>query len=83
MGYHFSIGSNPFSGVCPFHFYGICNEQELASGCVTGKITQHSNLQLHQEIFNLNFGATGGPPNDSFANQWRYGYIWEYNPNWA
>ncbi len=23
--------------VCPFHFYGICNEHELISGCAFGK----------------------------------------------
>jgi len=21
--------ANPFPGICPFHFYGICNEKEL------------------------------------------------------
>ena len=36
----FSMGVNPFSVVCPFHFYGICNQHELTSGCVTGKISQ-------------------------------------------
>ncbi len=25
-----------FVGVCPFHFYGICNEQESDSACVYG-----------------------------------------------
>ena len=28
------------SWVCPFHFYGICNEQESDSTCVYGKISQ-------------------------------------------
>ena len=28
--------ANPSYGVCLFQFYGICNEQELASGCVYG-----------------------------------------------
>jgi len=26
--------------VCPFHFYGICNEQESDATCVYGKISQ-------------------------------------------
>jgi len=34
----FSIRVNPSYGVCPFHFYGICNEQESDSACVYGKI---------------------------------------------
>ncbi len=37
--YHFWIRANPFSGFCPFHFYNICNEQELISGCNTGKVS--------------------------------------------
>ena len=38
--YHFSIRANPFREVCPFDFYGICNEQESDSACVYGKISQ-------------------------------------------
>jgi hypothetical protein len=34
----FSIKANPFCRVCPYHFYGICNQHELIAGCVTGKI---------------------------------------------
>ncbi len=30
--------ANPFDRFCPFQFYGICNEQELASGCANGKM---------------------------------------------
>ena len=30
--------ANPFRRVCPLIFIDICNEQELISGCVTGKI---------------------------------------------
>ena len=43
-----------FSGVCPFDFYGICNEQELASGCVYGKISvlfMISDGNLHFSVF--------------------------------
>jgi len=35
----FSMGVNPFSVVCPFHFYGICNQYRLFSGGDTGKIS--------------------------------------------
>ena len=31
--------ANPFYGVCPFHLYGICNEQESDSACVYGKVS--------------------------------------------
>jgi hypothetical protein len=34
----FFNGASPFSGVCPFHFYDICNEQESDSACVYGKV---------------------------------------------
>jgi len=37
--YRFFVRANPSTRVCPIHFYGICNEQELASGCATGKIS--------------------------------------------
>ncbi len=40
LGYHFFNKGNPFSRVCPFPFYNICNEQELASGCGYGKSTR-------------------------------------------
>ena len=33
----FLIGANPFSRVCPFHFYDICNRHELISECANGK----------------------------------------------
>jgi len=37
--YHSSTRANPFRRVCPFRFYGICNEQESDSACVYGKIS--------------------------------------------
>jgi hypothetical protein len=46
----FSIRADPFSGVCPYHFYGICNEQELASACVYGKITQVLTSPIYQRV---------------------------------
>ncbi len=33
----FSIRANPFSGVCSFQFYGICNQYELNLSRGTGK----------------------------------------------
>ena len=38
--YRFWIGANPFRRICPFHLYGICNQLELISSCVTGKKSQ-------------------------------------------
>jgi hypothetical protein len=39
LGYRFSKREDPFSGVCPFHFYAICTRHELASFCVIIKKT--------------------------------------------
>jgi hypothetical protein len=38
--YRFSIRANSFLGVYLFHYYDICNNQELASGCAYGRKTQ-------------------------------------------
>ena len=38
LGYRFSIRANPFHRVCLFHFYGICNRNELTFACCSGKI---------------------------------------------
>jgi len=35
----FSNRANLFLRVCPIHFYDICNQHELTSGCGYGKVS--------------------------------------------
>ena len=37
--YCYSIGGNPFTGICSFHFIDICNQHEMTSGCCFCTIT--------------------------------------------
>ena len=48
--YHFSIRANPFHRVCLFDFIDICNEQELISGCCSGKVFKNLSIQLNVRL---------------------------------
>ena len=52
----FFNGASPFSGVCPFHFYDICNEQKSDSACVYGKIS----VLFMISVTNLHFSEIKG-----------------------
>ena len=52
----FSIGANPFYRVCLFHFCDICNEQEMISACVYGKIS----VLVMISVINLQLSAIEG-----------------------
>jgi len=49
--FSYIVRANPFHKVCPFHCYGICNQHELISGCVTGKVSVIKHItSSHQAI---------------------------------